>query len=100
MSQHELSIKSQISQATISRAESNLILQLKSDALRRLADALGTTTDHLVGKSETTNAEEVLKADPAARDFLELFANLDVASRGHLKEYMSYLSKARANKAA
>lgn len=48
LSQAQLSKKSRITQATISRLESGAINQLKSNALKRLAVALSTTTDYLI----------------------------------------------------
>jgi len=52
MNQKELSEASGLTQATISRIENGLIQQLKSEALKRLAIALGVSMDYLVGKTD------------------------------------------------
>lgn len=49
--QADLAKASKITQATISRLESGKTKQLKSAALKRLAKALCTSTDYLVGLS-------------------------------------------------
>ena len=49
MNQKELAEAAEITQATISRIESGLVRQLKSEALKRLAIALDVSADYLVG---------------------------------------------------
>ena len=53
MNQKQCAVKSKITQATISRIESGSVKQLKSDALRRLAEALGIPIDYLVDRTDT-----------------------------------------------
>ena len=67
MNQKQLSEASLITQATISRIESGKVNQLKSDALKRLADALGSTVDYLVDKADQLTPEDVMKADKTAK---------------------------------
>ena len=52
MSQKQLALASGLTQATISRLESGEIEQLKSDALQRIARALGKSVDTLMGTKQ------------------------------------------------
>ena len=66
MNQKQLAEKSGITQATISRIESGLVKQLKSDALRKLAEALGVPVDYLVDRTDTLTPDDVVSSDPDA----------------------------------
>ena len=90
-SQREVARRSGLTQATISRCENNLTLQLKSDALRRLAAALSTSVDYLVGKEDLMKPEDVLKSDPSVREFVELYSELSVENRLSVVGWMKYL---------
>jgi transcriptional regulator with XRE-family HTH domain len=52
MTQTELAERAQIGQAIISRLEAGLQHEVRSGVLKRLAEALGCTTDWLVGMHE------------------------------------------------
>jgi transcriptional regulator with XRE-family HTH domain len=52
MTQMELAERAQIGQAIISRLEAGLQHEVRSGVLKRLATALGCTTDWLVGMHE------------------------------------------------
>jgi PAS domain S-box-containing protein len=52
LNQKSLSALSGVSQATISRVETGRVRQLRSSALKNLADALGVSVDFLMGDSE------------------------------------------------
>ena len=52
LNQKSLSTLSGVSQATISRVETGRVRQLRSAALKNLADALGVSVDFLMGDSE------------------------------------------------
>ena len=49
LNQKALSALSGVSQATISRIETGRVRQLRSSALKNLADALGVSVDFLMG---------------------------------------------------
>ena len=52
LNQKALSALSGVSQATISRIETGRVRQLRSSALKNLADALGVSVDFLIGDNE------------------------------------------------
>ena len=91
LSQRELAERTDISQATISRLEHNLMRQLKSDALGRIAAELHTTTDFLSGKDAAVSPEGIFRSDPVAREFLELYSSLNSKSKDAVKSFMNYL---------
>ncbi len=92
ISQRHLADLSSISQATISRCEGNITRQLKSDAMKRLATALRTTTDFLSGKEDFMDARAILRSDPGVKEFLDLYGKINEDSRVLVKSYMKYLS--------
>lgn len=57
MNQKDLAVASKITQATISRIEKGQVKQLKSEALKRLAEALRVTVDYLVGTMRVQSAD-------------------------------------------
>ena len=54
MSQYRVAIESEIPQSTISRLEKGTYQGLNADSLKRLASALRTSTDFLLGESESS----------------------------------------------
>jgi transcriptional regulator with XRE-family HTH domain len=52
LTQMELAVKAGVNQALISRLESKVSASTNSEVLKRLAEALGCTTDWLVGMHE------------------------------------------------
>lgn len=91
LSQREVARRSGLTQATISRLQNDLTLQLKSDALRRLAAALNTSVDFLVGKQDIMKPEDVLKSDADIREFVELYSKLNIDDRKNVIGLMRYL---------
>ncbi|MCL4540048.1 MAG: helix-turn-helix domain-containing protein [Bacteroidetes bacterium] len=91
MTQRDVARKSGLTQATISRCENNLTLQLKSNALSRLAQALDTTADYLAGRQDIMNPDDVLRSDSGLREYIELYSALDVDKREQLKGWMRYM---------
>ena len=51
MNQKQLAEKAKMTRATISRIETGQVKEVKSEALKKLAVALGVTVDFLVGQS-------------------------------------------------
>lgn len=87
LNQKALSALSGVSQATISRLETGKVLQLRSSALKRLADVLGVTVDFLMSDREVfaeipDSATQGTGVFPSTRedrfrqiaDFLDAFA--------------------------
>jgi transcriptional regulator with XRE-family HTH domain len=58
LTQQELATRARISQPVISLLESQTRHNVKSDVLKRLAQALGCTTDYLVGMYEEDEDSE------------------------------------------
>ena len=57
LSQSELARRCQVTQAAISRLESGRMQDIQTAIARRLARALGTSVDHLIGTFEDDEAE-------------------------------------------
>jgi transcriptional regulator with XRE-family HTH domain len=73
MKQQDVARASGITQATISRIETGHVKQLKSDALRRLAEAFDTTSDYLL---EQENSINLVRTDPNAISISKLYGRL------------------------
>lgn len=58
LSQSELARRSQTKQATISRLESGRMKDVETATARRLARALGTSVDYLIGTFEENDDDE------------------------------------------
>jgi len=100
--QKQLAEASRITQATISRLEADQVTQLKSEALGRLAEALGVTVDYLVGRAKGPLAVDL--PDPAVRELVQTYERLAAPGRKQLVAYGRFLkgqgqSKSRARRA-
>jgi len=91
MTQSELAKKSGLTQATISRIESGEVRQLKSEAIKALAKALGVTTDFLIGDMPKMKFDETLKADDTAQVIFRGYEKLSKEKRDQLKDYVNFL---------
>ena len=91
MNQKELARASGISQATISRLEAGLVMQLKSDALSRLASALGITVDYLIGKTDSMLPSDTINSDSETEELLNSYRELSPDGRQELLNYLDYL---------
>lgn len=91
LTQRELAIRAQLSQAEISRIESHKTLQLKSNATKRLAAALAVTVDFLLDKDQRMNEVDVLRSDPTAREVMDTYIKLDADTREHVLNYMRFM---------
>jgi len=91
MNQKELADKSGITQATISRIESQQVKQLKSEALSRLAEALRVTVDYLVGRTDTLTPDEIIQSDPTAEYIFRGYEKLSADGRAQLKSFIRFL---------
>lgn len=91
ITQMELAIASDVTQATISRLESGEVLELRSEGLKRLAAALGVTVDYLIGKTDKLTLEEIVMADSKAEHLLKSFKKLSSTGREELMDFLDYL---------
>ncbi len=93
MNQKQVAEASGITQATISRVESGLVKELKSEALRRLAEALGVTMDYLVDKAENLTPSDILSSDTTARYILKGYEKLSRDGRDQLRNFVHFLQE-------
>jgi len=93
MNQKQLAEASGITQATISRIESGDVEQVKSEALRKLAEALGVTVDYLVGKTDKLSPNDVLRSDPTAKYIFRGYEKLSATEREQLKNFVRFLEE-------
>ena len=91
MTQAELARKSGLTQATISRIENREVKQLKSNALKALARALGVTTDFLSGVKQKVDFDDALKADENAKIIFRGYENLNQENKERLKAFVQFL---------
>jgi transcriptional regulator with XRE-family HTH domain len=91
MNQKQLADACGLTQATISRIESEQVNELKSEALKRLAGALGVTTDFLVGNPVEPNTSGLINSDPQAKFIFRGYEKLSDEGREHLKRYVQFL---------
>ncbi len=93
MNQKELSEASGITQATISRIEKGKVNQLKSEALKRLADALGSTIDYLVDKTDELTPNDILRSDDTAKHLFRGYEKLSSEGRKQLIDFVNFLER-------
>jgi len=93
MNQKDVADASGISQATISRIESEQVNQLKSEALKRLAGALGVTVDYLVERTDELTPSDVIRSDQMAQYIFRGYEKLGPAGRQQLKDFVRFLEE-------
>jgi len=93
MNQKQLAEASDITQATISRIESGQVKQLKSEALKRLAEALGVTVDYLVGKNDKLTPKDIVHSDPDAQYIFRGYDKLSAKGKEQLKDFVGFLNR-------
>lgn len=93
MNQKQLAEASNITQATISRIESGWVKELKSEALKRLAEALGVTVDYLVDKTEKLTPDDIIRSDSTVQDMLSGYMKLNPDRRAQVIDFVSFLEK-------
>lgn len=91
--QAELAKRTGLTQATISRLESREVRQLKSEAIKSLASALGVSIDFLVGDKAKMGFDETLKSDENAQVIFRGFEKLSDEKRQQLREFVEFLLK-------
>ena len=91
MNQKQVAEASGITQATISRIEKGKVKQLKSEALKRLAEALGTTVDYLVDRKENLTPEELANVDENVTYLFRGYEKLPSEARKQLIDFVQFL---------
>ena len=90
--QATLAQKSDITQATISRIENGKVAQPKMGQLHKLANALGTTIDYLVGDSTQMSFDDFLK-DSQALVVFRGWGKLSARQRQQLANFARFLEQ-------
>jgi len=93
INQKQLAEASSITQATISRIESGHVKELRSQALRRLAEALGVTVDYLVGRTDELTPDDIVRSDPDAQVIFRGYEKLSASAREQLKDFVRFLEE-------
>jgi transcriptional regulator with XRE-family HTH domain len=93
ITQMQLKERSGVSQATISRIEVGWAHDVSGETLRRLAAALGVTTDFLASGRDRATESDVNLSDPFVTELLALVGNFDASRRTQLLDFGRYLSR-------
>ena len=93
LTQAELARRAGLTQATISRVEHGEVKQLKSEAIKKLAKALGVSVDFLVGDLPKMSFEETVTADQLARVVFRGYENLTEERRRQLRDFVEFLTR-------
>ena len=93
MNQKELAEASGITQATISRIENEQVNQLKSEALKRLAIALGISVDYLIGRTDRIRPNDVVESDPTAKYIFRGYEKLSTDGKKQVEDFVRFLEK-------
>jgi transcriptional regulator with XRE-family HTH domain len=93
MNQRQLAKVSGITPATISRLESGQVKELKSEALKRLADALNVTVDYLLGRTARPNISDMAQLDSNLEYILFVYEKLSFKRREELRNFVSFLEQ-------
>lgn len=96
--QKQLADASGITQATISRIESGEVKQLKSESLRKLAEALDVTVDYLVGKTDKLTPNDIVESDPTAKYIFRGYEKLSAKEREQVKDFVRFLEEQKKKK--
>jgi transcriptional regulator with XRE-family HTH domain len=91
--QKQLADASGISQATISRLEAGRVRELKSEALKQLAAALGVTVDYLVDQAVQLTFSDAVQADPTVQAIFRGYEKLSATNRQLLKNFVQMLEE-------
>lgn len=97
MNQRQLAKASGITPATISRLESGQVRELKSEALKRLADALNVTVDYLVGRNIDLDPRVIAQLDHNIEYILRVYEKLPFQKREELKDFVRFLEGQKDN---
>lgn len=91
LSQRELAELSRIDLSTIFRIEKGEILELKSEALKRLAEALDVSVDYLIGRIQGMEIADIIRINPAAKDIFANYAKLSAEGKRMTGLFIKFL---------
>ena len=91
MNQKQLAFAAGITQATISRVEKGKVQQLKSEALRRMAGALGSTVDYMVDRTNLLTPSDIIESDETAKYLFRGYGKLSSDGRKQLIDFVQFL---------
>jgi len=91
MSQKQLAENAGVTQATISRIESGMVRQIRSDSLKRIATALCVTVDFLIDRTERQTPSDILESNQEASDVLRNFDKLSVEGKRQVMSFIEFL---------
>lgn len=92
-----LAKQADIPQATVSRIERGEVTQPKMGQLKKLAEALGTTIDYLVGDSIEMSFEDFLR-DKQAQVIFRGWEKLSAAEKEQLADLVGYFEQKAAKR--
>ncbi len=98
LNQRQVAKASGLTPATISRLEGGQVKELKSEALKRLAEALNVTVDYLVGRTVDTNPNDIIQLDPHVQYVIWVYDNLSFKGREELRNFVSFLEEQEKKK--
>lgn len=98
MSQVDLSRKTNIKQATISRIESGEIKEPRLSVLKELSKGLGVTVDFLVGRTDELTPSDILKSDPEAEVLFRGYEKLSAEGKDKLRDFLGWLREKEQKK--
>ncbi len=91
MSPNQLAERCNLAAATVYRLESDDFRQLRSDALRDLADVLRTTADFLLGRVSDTQIGDAISSDQNLNYLVKLYSEMNVRQVQQLVKYAEFL---------
>ncbi|HBZ87385.1 MAG: hypothetical protein A2509_12245 [Candidatus Edwardsbacteria bacterium RIFOXYD12_FULL_50_11] len=91
ITQRSLAKQTSMTQASISRIESGKVNNLRPSTLIKLASALNVTIDYLIGKADKMTTNEMILADPNAKELFTCFEKLPMIEQKEIVKYAKYL---------
>jgi len=77
----------------IENAEEPESKRSRVEVVSRLADALHTTVDHLLGRSDRLTIPETVAQDPLARQIIDAYQHLPLPVRKELRDFALFLQQ-------
>jgi transcriptional regulator with XRE-family HTH domain len=84
----ELASASKLTHATLSRLETGHVKELRSEALKRLAESLDVSMDYLVGKDTAMDVDEIVRSDRKAHMLVRAYAGLPERAKPVVANFM------------
>ncbi|MBI3249355.1 MAG: helix-turn-helix transcriptional regulator [Deltaproteobacteria bacterium] len=96
MTQSDLARAAEVGQPNISRLETGRVETLRAKDLSRIALALNTSTDYLLGVVDQLRPEELIIRDPLAKEFLKAYQQMSADEREELWKLLPYIRDHRS----